>query len=145
MMEDDSSSFVVIGYTGNLEHADTDSSIFIPSSTAVDIGVLTTTKEDKVHIGQVYRHYQGKIFRVLALAKSEETGEDLVVYRDAFSKDETAVCAMSIDDFTGMVNQYGPDEEWTVPRFTLVFDPEDEQATIQILNRIVQTPTDRAH
>lgn len=41
----------------------------------------------EIIIGKLYRHYKGNVYRVIALAKHSETGEDMVVYRSVKNGD----------------------------------------------------------
>ena len=36
----------------------------------------------EIEVNKTYRHYKGNIYKVLALAKHSETGEDMVVYQN---------------------------------------------------------------
>ena len=35
----------------------------------------------KIEIGKTYKHYKGNIYKIIALGKSSETLEDLIVYQ----------------------------------------------------------------
>ncbi len=68
----------------------------------------------EIIIGKLYRHYKGNVYRVIALAKHSETGEDMVVYRSVKNGDvwvrPRSMWNEKIDDNT--------------LRFTLVESPE---------------------
>ena len=35
----------------------------------------------KIEVGNIYRHYKGNVYKIIALAKHSETTEDLIVYQ----------------------------------------------------------------
>ena len=35
----------------------------------------------EISIGKIYKHYKGNIYKIIALGKHSETGEDMVVYQ----------------------------------------------------------------
>lgn len=43
--------------------------------------------EQIIEIGKTYKHYKGNIYKIIALAKHSETGEDMVVYQSAANGD----------------------------------------------------------
>lgn len=47
---------------------------------------LTDVSERKLKIGKVYRHYKGKEYLVLHIAKHSETLEDMVVYQALYGE-----------------------------------------------------------
>lgn len=47
---------------------------------------LTDVCERKLNIGKVYRHYKGKEYLVLHIAKHSETLEDMVVYQALYGE-----------------------------------------------------------
>ena len=61
-----------------------------------------------------YRHYKGKEYAVLALAKHSETGEKMVVYKQLYDNGEIWVRPASM--FTEMVEYNGR----KVPRFEYI-------------------------
>lgn len=52
---------------------------------------LTNASERKLKIGKVYRHYKGKEYLVLHIAKHSETLEDMVVYQALYGEKEVWV------------------------------------------------------
>lgn len=46
----------------------------------------TDVSESKLKIGKVYRHYKGKEYLVLHIAKHSETLEDMVVYQALYGE-----------------------------------------------------------
>ena len=64
----------------------------------------------KIKIGK-YRHYNGKDYQVLGVAKHSETGEELVVYKKLY--DDYALWVRPVEIFTEMVEMDGK----KVPRF----------------------------
>ena len=41
----------------------------------------------EISLNKVYRHYKGNLYRVIALAKHSETGEEMVVYKSVKNGD----------------------------------------------------------
>ena len=69
-----------------------------------------------VSAGRRYRHFKGKEYEVLYIAKHSETLEDLVVYRQLYG--DYAVWVRPLYMFTEQVQYEGK----TVPRFALMTD-----------------------
>ena len=36
----------------------------------------------EITVGKTYKHYKGNIYKIIALAKHSETGEDMIVYQN---------------------------------------------------------------
>lgn len=36
----------------------------------------------EITVGKIYKHYKGNIYKIIALAKHSETGEDMIVYQN---------------------------------------------------------------
>lgn len=58
-----------------------------------------------VHMGAVYRHFKGKTYRVLALARHSETLEEMVVYQQLYG--EKSVWVRPMEMFLGTVERDG--------------------------------------
>ena len=72
----------------------------------------------ELKLGQIWKHYKGGIYRIVALAKNNQSDEiyDAVVYAD--TTDEAKIWTQSKERFLGT-------EEWEgkiVPRFMFVSD-----------------------
>jgi hypothetical protein len=69
---------------------------------------------DNIIIGGIYRHYKGNVYKIICIAKSSETLEELVVYKDMH--DQTKVWARPIGMWNDIITQ--GDQE--VRRFTYI-------------------------
>lgn len=65
-----------------------------------------------------YRHYKGKEYRVIAVAKHGETFEDMVVYEALYDNELSKVWVRPLAMFLESVTIEGE----TVPRFTFIAD-----------------------
>ena len=36
----------------------------------------------EITIGKIYKHYKGNLYKIIALAKHSESGEDMIVYQN---------------------------------------------------------------
>lgn len=71
----------------------------------------------ELKIGQIWRHYKGKHYKMLVFCKHSETGEELVVYQ----RQEDG------NTYARPLGLFFQDVEWEgqiVPRFVLVADVE---------------------
>ena len=41
----------------------------------------------EIKAGNIYRHYKGNVYKIIALAKHSETEEDMVVYQNIIKQD----------------------------------------------------------
>jgi hypothetical protein len=69
----------------------------------------------ELKIGQIWRHYKGKNYKILLFCKHSETGEELVVYQ---REEDGNIYARPMDLFFQNAEWEGK----TVPRFTLITD-----------------------
>lgn len=65
-----------------------------------------------------YRHYKGKEYRVIGVAKHSETLEDLVVYEALYDNELSKLWIRPLKMFTEMVEVDGK----SVPRFEYIGD-----------------------
>ena len=127
-------SYTVFG--GGEEAADTlEGLILIPPPSVVD-GDAKDGQID-VHRGQVYRHYKGAFYTVLRVAESISTKGRLVVYRHTFTKHGDTVYVRSLEEFIGVVEPTDSIAFAPIRRFTLVFDPDDEEGTMERLANLL--------
>ena len=66
-------------------------------------------------LGGIYRHYKGKLYRVLHIARHSETEEQLVIYQALY--DDYGIWARPFSTFMEDVQM--PDDTWA-PRFSLL-------------------------
>ncbi len=41
----------------------------------------------EITVGKLYKHYKGNVYRIIALARHSETGEDMIVYQSVKNGD----------------------------------------------------------
>ena len=80
--------------------------------------------ERRVEVGQVYRHFKGNVYEVVALAVNADNREEVVVYR-ALNRDKVFV--RSYRGFVSEVNKEKYPDVTQKYRFELVSDKEPEE------------------
>ena len=79
--------------------------------------ISITAKDYPISVGQVWQHYKGKKYEVIAIGHHSETEEKVVVYKGLYSDPvfgENPVCVRPIGMFFETVEYNGK----TTPRFT---------------------------
>lgn len=71
----------------------------------------------------IYKHYRGKLYRVIALAKHSETLEDMVVYETLYENDVSKYWVRPMEMFLEDVEVDGR----IVPRFEFIQDANSER------------------
>ncbi len=69
----------------------------------------------KVNAGEIYRHFKGNVYEVIAIAKDSEDLKDIVVYRNIEKGD---IWTRPLDNFTEDVTKDGK----TFKRFNKIND-----------------------
>lgn len=80
--------------------------------------------ERRVEVGQVYRHFKGNVYEVIALAVNADNREEVVVYK-SLNKDKVFV--RSYRGFVSEVNKEKYPDVAQKYRFELVSDKEPEE------------------
>jgi len=95
----------------------------------------------RVHPGQVYQHYKGGIYSVLAVARTEDTQEKVVVYRQVDGPPKF---------WTRPLHEFIGEKEYGLPRFvkisdeTVVSSPETRLRKLQAACRVALAHQDPA-
>jgi len=75
----------------------------------------------------IYRHYKGKEYKVIGVAKHSETLEDLVVYECLYDNPRSKLWVRP----KKMFDEYAEVEGEKVPRFEYIRDDEGEKEVIK--------------
>ncbi len=118
--------------------------------------------ERRPKVGETYRHFKNKNYKIIAIAHHSETGEELVVYQALYG--DGMVCARPLDMFVSEVDhekypdvkqkfrfekiEDAPQEKKTLSQMTVeekmmaFFDEDDLEARYRILLTMREEVTD---
>lgn len=113
-------------------------------------------------VGETYRHFKNKNYKVIAIAHHSETGEELVIYQALYG--DGMVCARPLDMFVSEVDHEkypdvkqkyrfeklsdAPEEKKSIDQMSIeekmmeFFDTEDLEARYKILLKMREEITD---
>jgi len=74
--------------------------------------------KENIQPDQIWQHFKGGRYRIIAVAKHSETLEDLVIYEALYDNITSKYWARPLADFLGTKNIDGNE----VPRFKLIND-----------------------
>ena len=69
---------------------------------------------NNINVGEVYKHFKGTVYKIIAIAKHSETMEDLVIYQQI--NDTTKIWARPINMFNDTITK----DNVTFKRFTKI-------------------------
>lgn len=75
---------------------------------------------EEVKVGQIWQHYKGGQYKIVALAKYEETLADCVVYEAQYDNHTSKNWIRTKENFLGTLDYNGQETK----RFTLIKNPD---------------------
>lgn len=78
-------------------------------------------------VGQIYRHFKGNVYEIIAIAKHTESEERLVIYKSG--NENATVYARPLEMFLSEVDHEKYRDVEAKYRFTLLDSPKDDEST----------------